>query len=304
MKSFRSVRIGILVGLIGSLVAACNNSSDIENPNDQLNREITAIDQYLDQQGITAFKHFSSGIRIQIVKMGTDFPAGIDSSIDVDYTGKLFDTGATFDAGNATGALSTYIHGWRYSLTSLPAGTQAVLYIPSLYGYGTAGKGSIPGNATLIFHVKFNRVVKSSAELQRLGSDTLAVDNYLSSKGIDAIKDTTGVRYVISEPGIGAPPTWFNKVKFKTKYRLLTSDANVVAEFEQEPDETTNNLVIDQIADGLKFGLQKIGIGGKITLYIPSGLGFGTRGASQGSEVIIPANSNIIIDLELISIVP
>lgn len=303
MKSFRSVRIGVLVVLISSLILACNSSSDFENPNDQLNREITAIDQYLDQNGITAFKHFS-GIRIQIVTLGTGFPAGVNSTVDVDYTGKLFDTGATFDAGNAAGRLDSYIDGWGYALTSLPAGTQAVLYIPSYYGYGTGGQGSIPGNATLIFHIKFNKVVKTSAELQKLTADIAAVDNYLTSKGIDAVEDTTGVRYVISEAGLGAPPTWLEKVKFKAKYRLLSADANVVADLDQEPDETTNNLVIDQIADGLKFGLQKIGPGGKITLYLPSGLAFGPNGARNGSEVIIPENSNIIIDVELASIIP
>jgi FKBP-type peptidyl-prolyl cis-trans isomerase len=289
--------------MISSLILACDNSSDFVNPNDQLNKEITAIDQYLDQNGITAFEHFS-GIRIQIVKLGTDFPAGVNSTVDVDYTGKLFDTGATFDAGNVKGALTTYISGWGYALTSLPAGSQAILYIPSYYGYGTAGQGSIPGNASLIFHIKFNEVVKTTTELQKFGSDTLAIDDYLTSKGIDAIKDTTGVRYVISEQGLGAPPTWFEKVKFKTRYRLLSDDAKVVAEFDQQPDETTNNLVIDQLADGLKFGLQKIGAGGKIKLYVPSGLGFGTKGASVGSEVVVPANANIIIDVELTSIVP
>jgi FKBP-type peptidyl-prolyl cis-trans isomerase len=303
MNSFRSIRIAVLIGLMSSLILACDNSSDFQNPNDQLNKEITAIDQYLDQNGITALEHFS-GIRIQIVKLGADFPAGVNSTVDVDYVGKFFETGGTFDAGHAQGALTSYISGWGYALTSLPAGTQATLYIPSYYGYGTAGQGSIPGNATLVFHIEFNRVVKTTAELQKLGSDTVAIDNYLTSKGIDAIKDTTGVRYVIGEQGLGAPPTWFEKVKFKTKYRLLSDDTKVVAEFDQQPDETTNNLVIDQLANGLKFGLQKIGTGGKITLYVPSGLGFGTKGASVGSEVVVPANSNIIIEVELTSIVP
>src|SRR5688572_22224756 len=268
MKNLKGIRVTtLIVGLICGFLMSCNNSSDVENPNDQLIEELTAIDQYLDQQGITAFKHFR-GIRIHILKLGTGFPAGIRSSVDVDYIGKLFDGGAVFDDGNVKGLLSSYIGGWQFAFTSLPAGTEAVLYIPSLYGYGTQGQGSIPANATLVFQVKFNGVVRTSQEFQKLASDTVAIDSYLDGKGINAVKDPTGLRYVITEPGTGATPDWFDKVKFKSSYRLLSNDAVVVASFDQEPDETTNNLVIDQLTDGLKLGLMKMRAGGKATLYV------------------------------------
>jgi FKBP-type peptidyl-prolyl cis-trans isomerase len=302
MKNLKGIRIATLLGLICSMLVSCNNSSDGENPNDQLSTEIAAIDQYLSQQGITAFAHFS-GVRIHILKFGTGFPANVKSTVDVNYTGKLFDGGSVFDAGTARGVLNTYIPGWQFSFTSLPAGTEAVLYIPSLYGYGKEGQGTIPANATLVFQVKFNEVVKTSQELQKLASDTVAIDTYLADKGINAVKDTTGLRYVITEPGSGVTPGWYDKVKFKSSYRLLSNDGAIVASFDQEPDETTNNLVIDQLTDGLKLGLQKMRAGGKATLYIPSGLGFGAYGAGNGSEIIIPANSNIIIDVEFTSII-
>jgi FKBP-type peptidyl-prolyl cis-trans isomerase len=302
MKNFNRVKFSILLVLIGSLVFSCNTSSDIENPNDQLVKELTAIDQYLEQQGITPFKHFY-GIRIQILKLGTGLPAGANSSIDVDYTGKLFDGGTTFDVGTARGELKSFIDGWKSAFTSLPVGTEAVLYIPSLYGYGKTGKDVIPGNATLVFTVNFKEVVTTTQALQKLGQDTVAIDSYLSGKGITAVKDPTGLRYLITTPGSGPTPDWFSKVKIKVSYKLLSDDAVVVATFNLEPDGTTNNLVIDQLTDGLKLGLQKLQPGSKATLYVPSGLGFGTYGAGNGSQILIPANSNIIIDVELISIV-
>jgi FKBP-type peptidyl-prolyl cis-trans isomerase len=50
----------------------------------------------------------------------------------------------------------------------------------------------------------------------------------------------------------------------------------------------------------LKIGLSKIGVGGKITVYIPSGLAFGSTENSQSG---IPANSNIYYTIELLEIV-
>ena len=48
---------------------------------------------------------------------------------------------------------------------------------------------------------------------------------------------------------------------------------------------------MDQIPDGVKLGLQKLGIGGKATFYIPSLLGYGTLGARSGNVEVIPPNS-------------
>lgn len=302
MKKLERVRTGISLLLIICLMISCKNGSDVENPNDQLQKEVEAIDTYLDQQGIVAIEHIQ-GVRMQVLELGTGFPANINSTIDADYSGKLFATGATFDQGNVRGALKSYIRGWHYAFTSLPAGSRAILYIPSFFAYGKNGQGTIPPDATLIFEVTFNEVVKTSTELQKLASDTVTIDNYLADKNIPAVKDATGLRYVITTPGSGPTPDWFSKVKINVSYKLLSDDAVVVATFNLEPDGTTNNLVIDQITDGLKLGLQKLQPGSKATLYVPSGLGFGTYGAGNGSQILIPANSNIIIDVELISIV-
>ena len=81
----------------------------------------------------------------------------------------------------------------------------------ALHGRGA----SIPGNTILEFDVKFNEATLSASEATRLGSDTVAIDNYLQTKGINAIKDSTGVRYVITTPGIGPLATWFDKLNIE-----------------------------------------------------------------------------------------
>ena len=205
----RNLMVGFLISL-PVLFVSCNDEPDISNDNQQLENEIAAIDTYLENQNIDAVAHIS-GVGIQILKLGKAFPAQGNSTVNVTYTGKLFSNGITFDDGIAQGALTTYIEGWQYALTSLPAGSEAVLYIPSAYGYGDAQQGDIPPNSILVFQISFNKVIYTSTELQRLGSDTTAVDSYLSTKGINAMKDTLGLRYVITQPGTGLLPHGMTK---------------------------------------------------------------------------------------------
>jgi FKBP-type peptidyl-prolyl cis-trans isomerase len=303
MMNFKRFKTMMVVAMgVGVFTSCMNSSKDLESPVEQLQNEIAAIDKYLDENNIAAIEDIS-GIRIEIIELGTGFPAHAVSSVDVDYEGRLFSTGALFDNGNVTGRLDTYIPGWQRAFTTLPTGSRARIYIPSYYGYGPNGQGSIPGNATLLFTVKFNKVLTTSTEIQKLTADTVAIDKYLDDENIEAIKDSTGLRYVVTQLGGGLTPSWYHKVKFKSSYKLLTDDSNVVFQIDTEPTENTDNRVIDQIADGVKLGLQKLPVGSKATLYIPSKLGFGTQGATNGSAQVIPANANIIVDIELTEIV-
>ncbi len=292
----------LLIGLtLGT--TSCLNSGNEDSEYERLVKEIESIDNYLASNNITNVVKDVNGIRMVITKLGTGFPAMSSSTVDVDYIGKLFTTNAVFDEGNTKGKPTSYIDGWEIALTTLPAGSKATLYIPSLFGYGTSSNGSIPANSTLVFDIAFNDVVETSEELQRLAQDTLAIDNYLESKTIEAIKDTTGLRYVVTQLGTGDYPTWYDRVKFKAVFKLLSDDANVIATIDFEPTDNSFNRVIDQIPNGLKQGLQLIPVGTKATFYLASGLAYGPSGASDGTQQVIPSNANIIVDIELKEIV-
>lgn len=302
-KSIGGIALGLLaISFLPIVLNSCLNSDNDNDPSVRLLEEIQTIDNYLAANNITAVKD-KTGIRMQITKLGTGFPSGQKSTINVDYVGKLFTTGAVFDDGNTELPITSYIDGWQFAFTTLPAGSKATLYIPSIYGYASDEKPGIPANSILIFDVEFKKVIKTATENQRLASDTVAIDTYLDNKFIDAVKDTTGVRYVISQVGTGATPTWYDKLKFKSAYKLLTDDTKIVAQVDREYGDSFDNRVVDQIADGVKLGLQRMPAGSKAIVYIPSGLAFGTSGAkdSQG-VVVIPANANIIVEIELLEV--
>ena len=239
-----------------------------------------------------------------ITEMGTGFPAQSFSQVDVDYIGKLFSDGSTFDEGNIKTDIRGLIEGWQAALTTLPAGSKATIFIPSLYGYRDVGQQGIPANSTLMFHIAFNKVIKSSTYDTRLNLDTIAVDNYLDSKGIVAVEDTAGLRYLVTQLGTGAKPGWYDKIKVKIDYKLMSDDTKVIHTLEFQPSEDFYSRVIDQIPNGLKQGLQQLPAGSKATFYLASGLAYGPPGATSGGETLVPANSNMIIEVDFTEIVP
>ena len=299
MKRVLSILSAVVIGLA---VGACSDGGSSENPNDRLKAEVANIDSYLTAKG-NPFVKDPTGVRLVIYKLGAGYPAKQTSTVSVDYTGRLFPDGVTFDEGNTKKVLTQYIVGWQIALGLLPEGSRARVYIPSGWAYGPSGSGSIPANQPLEFDISFKQLVRTTAELSRLAADTVAIDTYLADKGIVAQKDTSGVRYVVTQAGSGAVPGLYDKLKFTLTYKLLTDDTKVLRTVDFAPTEEYYSRAVDQIADGVKKVLTSIPAGSKATAYIPSLRAFGPQGAKDGTEEIIPANANIIVEVDLKEIV-
>jgi FKBP-type peptidyl-prolyl cis-trans isomerase FkpA len=126
----------------------------------------------------------------------------------------------------------------------------------------------------------------------QLVADGEAIDNYLSTNSITAQTDASGLRYVITSLGTGAKPTLANSIKVKYKGMLLSNG--------QIFDQANSAVVfkLSNLIQGWKIGFQLLPAGSKATLYIPSGLAYGTQ--ATGS---IPANSNLIFEVELFEVI-
>ncbi len=292
---------GVLVASIIFLISSCDNGPDIPDNISNWLREVAEIDA--DLAGSSAVKDPESGISMIITKLGTGLPAQTSNTVDVDYVGRRYSDKVQFDAGNTKLLLSRYIEGWQIALSKLPAGSEAKVIIPSLFGYGSAGSGAnIPGNTILEFDIKFNEVIPSASDVQLLDTQISAIDAYLGSKSITAEEDTTGIRYVITQPGPGPLPSWYDKIKLIYTIKLLTDDTKVIATIEREPTETFYSRPVDYI-HGMKIGLQKLRMGSKGVIYIPAVYAFGAEGASSNSGgASIPANANIILEVEIVEV--
>jgi FKBP-type peptidyl-prolyl cis-trans isomerase len=97
---------------------------------------------------------------------------------------------------------------------------------------------------------------------------------------------------VITTQGTGTKPTLTNSIKVKYKGTLLSNG--------QIFDQANSAVVfkLSSLITGWKIGFQLLPAGSKATLYIPSGLAYGT-----GSVGSIPPNSNLIFEVELFEVI-
>lgn len=125
----------------------------------------------------------------------------------------------------------------------------------------------------------------------QLQKDITAIDAYLASKSITAVNDPSGLRYIISTTGDDARPCLESQVKVNYTGKLLTTGSVFDSSKNGPVTFPLNNLIL-----GWQIGFVNFGKGTKATLYIPSGFAYGKNVAGS-----IPANSNLIFDIELIS---
>lgn len=126
---------------------------------------------------------------------------------------------------------------------------------------------------------------------EQLAIDVAILDEYLANNNIVAEVHSSGLRYVIHEQGSGLTPTLESGIIASYEGTFLDGEV-----FDSNSEFTFR---LSNLIDGWQIGLPFIQEGGDITLYIPSGLGYGTRGTASGS---IPGNTNIIFSIQIIEI--
>jgi len=111
-----------------------------------------------------------SAAELEIIdhKIGDGAEAGIGSTVNVHYTGWLYDENATdkkgrkFDSSHDRGAHFSFmlgagkvIKGWDHGVRGMKVGGERTLIIPPAMAYGSRGVGKIiPPDSTLIFDVE------------------------------------------------------------------------------------------------------------------------------------------------------
>ena len=105
----------------------------------------------------------------------------------------------------------------------------------------------------------------------------------------------SGLQYIIEEAGSELKPGPQDTVYVRYKGTLI--DGTVFDETKEGQEAV--RMLMNRVVKGWTEGLQLIGEGGKIKLFLPSALGYGERG-NQGIE----PNSALIFDVELESVKP
>lgn len=114
---------------------------------------------------------------------------------------------------------------------------------------------------------------------------------YLEDNNLDAQKSTSGLYYIINEPGTGNQPTTNSNVT--VSYKGYLTDKSV---FDQS-DAAGISFGLQQVIKGWTEGITYFKEGGSGVLLIPSRLGYGNSG-TRG----IPGGAVLIFDVSLISV--
>ena len=130
---------------------------------------------------------------------------------------------------------------------------------------------------------------KNDGPDQRVVDEEL-IEKYLDENQLTAERHSSGLYYIIEEPGTGGNPNVNSEVLVKYKGYLL--DGTV---FDQTPGSESTTFFLFQVIQGWQIGIPLLKKGGKGTFFIPSGLAYGPR-----PQVAIPANSVVIYETELV----
>lgn len=137
-----------------------------------------------------------------------------------------------------------------------------------------------------------------SSAVKAPAAEVLALQHYLDSAGITATRHSSGLFYTMQSQGTGAAPNACQGVE--VRYKGMLTNGQVF-----DSSSTPIPLLLSNVIYGWRNGIPLLKQGGKITLYIPPSLGYGDQtqyDRTDPNKVLIPANSNLIFDVELVTV--
>jgi FKBP-type peptidyl-prolyl cis-trans isomerase len=166
----------MLAGLVTVLFSSCDEECENlrgECPEEQLAEDIQIIEDYLEENNLTAERDLSYDLFYIIEEEGTGAKPENGQQVQVNYVGKyldgkVFDTSIesiareeeiysesrTYEPFTFTLGRGQVILGWDVGIKLLNEGTKATLILPSYMAYGPRGNSSIPPNTVLLFEVE------------------------------------------------------------------------------------------------------------------------------------------------------
>jgi FKBP-type peptidyl-prolyl cis-trans isomerase len=140
-----------------------------------------------------------------------------------------------------------------------------------------------------VIFVLFARCSEEKVNLaykDQLKKDILLIDEYLAANNITAEADTSGLRYSIATKGSDFKPQLVDSIQVNYSLFLLKGDSIFT--------NGQNTFLLNKLIRAWRIALPLVGEGAKLRLFVPSGLAYGNYRTGP-----IPANSNLIFDIEL-----
>lgn len=268
MDIFKSFKYLFFISLI-SVVTSCSNEFNGISPV-----------EYVEQNNLDVTE-LEGGMYIRIDEKGDSQRAEADQVILVDYRGIVASTGETvLEAEDFTGVYNTLLLGWQTGLKEIGVGGKCTMVLPPSLAFGAQILNNIPQNSTMVFEVTLKGIFSSTT-----------VEGYVERNNLNTTVLDKGVQIVILEEGNSKKPTANTQVRVNYKGKFTNE-----LSFDEGEDVTYN---LSNLIEAWGIGLQEIGEGGKCILIIPSEVGYGSTGSSNG---IIPPDTPLVFEIDLLEV--
>jgi len=156
MHKFRALALAISAPAAAAASAQDVAPAPVARDADYHNRQMLHLYTLRPSEG---WRTTASGLRYREVRDGdgTQRPSATDT-VTIHYVGRFID-GTEFDSSVARGEPATFplprlIRGWQEGVPLMEVGDTYEFAIPYHLAYGAAGRGRIPGGATLLFRIE------------------------------------------------------------------------------------------------------------------------------------------------------
>lgn len=140
----------------------------------------------------------------------------------------------------------------------------------------------------LLFIALFSACKKERYDATTQASiDDAKIKAYIVANHINATRASSGIYYEIVDDGTGAMPNDTSHVQVNYEGKLLNGTVF-------SPQQVSTIALADAVV-GWQDGLPLMHTGGRMTLIVPSALGYGTEG-SDG----VPANAVLVFTIDLL----
>ncbi len=120
----------------------------------------------------------------------------------------------------------------------------------------------------------------------------------------DTVTLRSGVRYISIQPGTGERPVAGQKVSIHYTGKLESGKIFDTSRTKNKPFKFTVGR--GDVIPGLDQVVALLKVGQQVTIFIPARLAYGPAGQSDGSgeadSYIVPPNSDLIFDVELLAV--
>jgi peptidylprolyl isomerase len=216
------------------------------------------------------------------IAIGDGVEIGVGDYVQVRYTGWLFEDGqrgAQFDSNHESDVpfgfmigAGMVIRGWELGLPGMRVGGIRRLVIPPELAYGSEGKDDIPGGATLEFEIEVVARPEVTVEILQEGQGTPVEPGHRVQIHLVGWTD-------LGEGEKGE--------KFQDSHDLGGPFTILLGNFKIQP--------------GLELGIRGMRMGELRRLEVPSALAFGHNGFHRGDRTLVPPDTDVIFEVELVS---